>query len=238
MTPSVVIAVDTITRRMRTPRVRFAASLSGGPGVGPRKDITELSWPGKAHDDLDPRRAPRDPSRRPRTLRPLPRGVLALARARPLSRGVRPGAHRARLARRTHSRGVRRRGPRRHRGERHPRGDQRVGRQRRRVPCPDVHDGHAPPARERGAEAALPAADRGRRAPVAGVRRDRADGRVGHDADPDERPTRGRRLRDPRAEDLDVAGALLGSHAAPRANDAVRGGRAQERRHLRLPRST
>ena len=47
-----------------------------------------------------------------------------------------------------------------HGGERDPRGDQRLRRQRRRLPRADVHDGHDPAPRLRGAEAALPAGDR------------------------------------------------------------------------------
>ena len=73
------------------------------------------------------------------------------------------------------------------RGERRPRGDQRVGRQRRRVPRADVHDGDDPAARLDRAEAALAAADRRGYAPAAGVRRDRADRRERHDADRDDR---------------------------------------------------
>ena len=56
--------------------------------------------------------------------------------------------------------------------------------QRRRVPRADVHDGHAVEARQRGAEEALFAADRGGRAAAAGVRRHGADERHGHDAHP------------------------------------------------------
>ena len=53
-----------------------------------------------------------------------------------------------------------------------------VGRQRRRLPCADVHHGHAAASRQRRAEGALSAGDRQGRAAAAGVRRHRAD--VGH----------------------------------------------------------
>ena len=53
--------------------------------------------------------------------------------------------------------GVRRRGTGHHRGQHHPRGDQPLGRQLRRLPRPDVHHGHAASPRQRRTEAALPA---------------------------------------------------------------------------------
>ncbi len=74
------------------------------------------------------------------------------------------------------------------RGVGHPRGDQPQRRQLRRLPRADVHDGHAPAARLRRAEARVPAEDRPRRAAPAGVRRQRADDRLGHDAAEDDRP--------------------------------------------------
>ena len=63
----------------------------------------------------------------------------------------------------------------------------RSGAQLRRVPRADVHDGHAAAARLRRAEARVPAEDRARRAASAGVRRQRADDRIGHDAAEDDR---------------------------------------------------
>ena len=47
---------------------------------------------------------------------------------------------------------------------------------------------------------------------------------------------RSRRLRRPRPEDLDLAGALLRSDAAARADDAARRGGAEDRRSVRLRR--
>ena len=78
-----------------------------------------------------------------------------------------------------------------HRGERDPRGDQRLGRQRRRLPRADVHDGHAAAPRHATSrrQRYLPQIA-ARRAAAAGVRRHRADRRLGHDADPDDAPKR------------------------------------------------
>ncbi len=80
----------------------------------------------------------------------------------------------------------------------------------------------------RRAEGALPAEDRERRAAPAGLRRHRAHRRLRHDLDPDDGRARERRLRDPRPEDLDVAGAPLRPDAAARAHDAP--GRCLEER--------
>ena len=121
--------------------------------------------------------------RGPRPLQGVSRQLLARARrgAR-VSRRVRQGADRRRLSRGADSRGVRRVGPRRHRGVDHPRGDQPQRRQRRRLPRADVHDGHAAAARLRRAEARVPAD----RSPAArcGCRRS---------ASPSRRPARTRR---------------------------------------------
>ena len=57
-----------------------------------------------------------------------------------------------------------------------------AGCNRRRLPCADVHHGHAAAARQRGAEAQVPARDRQRRAAAAGLRRHRADHRLRHHA--------------------------------------------------------
>ena len=79
----------------------------------------------------------------------------------------------------------------------------------RRQPGPraDVHHGHAAAARQRGAEAPIPAGDRRRRAAPAGVRRDRADHRLRHHAAEDPRGARRRSLRRQRPEGLDLARA-------------------------------
>ena len=137
------------------------------------------------------RGARRDSRRGAGALRAVPRRVLARARARPVPGGVRPGADGERLARRAHPGGVRRRRPLAHGGQRDPRGDQRVRLQLGRLPRADVHDGDDPAARLRRAEAALPPEDRLGRAAAPGVRRHRADGRLGHDA-ASRRPPRGR----------------------------------------------
>ena len=59
-------------------------------------------------------------------------------------------------------------------GRRHHGGDPGLRLQRRRLPCPDVHHGHAAAARQRRAEGALAAAHRLGRAAAAGVWRHRA----------------------------------------------------------------
>ena len=106
-----------------------------------------------------------------------------LARARPRARlpdGLRQGADRGRLAGDPDSRGVWRLGPRHLGGRGRARGGPARGLQRRGLPRPDVHHGHAAAARQRRAEAALPAAHRQRRAAPAGLRRHRADQRHRH----------------------------------------------------------
>ena len=80
-----------------------------------------------------------------------------------ISRGVRAGLDRRGLPRRPDPRALRRQRPRHRRGCGDPGGDPRVRLQRRRLPRPDVHHGHAAAARLGGAEAGLPAADRERR---------------------------------------------------------------------------
>ena len=115
-------------------------------------------------------------------------------------------------------------------GERDPRGDQRLRRQRGRLPRADVHrwarsSGTAPRSRSRRY---LPRIAVGRAA-APGVRRHRADRRLGHDAHPDDGRARRRRLRRPRPEDLDVARAALRPDAAARAHDAARPGREADR---------
>ena len=112
----------------------------------------------------------------------------------------------------------------------HPRGDQPQRRQRRRLPRADVHDGHAAAARLRRAEARVPAEDRERRAAPAGVRRQRADDRLRHDAAEDDRDAQGRPLRHPRPEDLDLARRALRPAAARRPHDADRAGEEAHRR--------
>ena len=106
----------------------------------------------------------------------------------------------------------------------------RSGAQRRRVPRADVHDGHAAPARLRGAEARVPAEDRERRAAAPGVRRQRADDRLGHDAAQDARRPQGRPLRRPRPEGLDLPRRAFRPPPARRPHDADRAGEEADRR--------
>ena len=75
--------------------------------------------------------------------------------------------------------------------------------QRRRLPRPDVHDGHRAAARQRRAEGEVPARDRQRQIAAAGVRRHRADQRHRHLLAEDGRQARRRPLRRQRPEDLD-----------------------------------
>ena len=98
-----------------------------------------------------------------RVVRALPLRVLAGHRRAPrLPGGVRPRPDRCRMARRPHPRAVRRWRPRGDRGLRHPRGDQPLRRQCRRLPRADVHHGRARAARISGPEAGVPAAHRER----------------------------------------------------------------------------
>ncbi len=171
-------------------------------------------------------------------LRRLPRRLLARARSEiGISRSLRRGAHQGRVSRRAHSRALRRIGPAAARGLGHARGDTRRRLQRRRVPCADVHHGHAAAARQSGAEGALPAEDRvGRTAPP-GVRRDRAHDRLRHDQPEDAgRAARQRPLRRARPESLDLARAAIGPDAAVGAHHARRGSEAARRGLVRLHR--
>ncbi len=104
------------------------------------------------------------------------------------------------------------------------------------MPRADVHDGHGAAARERRAEAPLPAADRRRGASPPGLRGHRADRGLGHDPHPDDRRALGRRLRRARTEGVHLARAPVRPHAPARADDAARRGGEEERRPLGLPR--
>ena len=101
-----------------------------------------------------------------------------------------------------------------------------VGLQRRALPGADVHDGHAAAARQRGAEAALPAGHRERRHPLPGVWRHRADDRLRHHPAQDPRRARRPALRRQRPEGVDVARAQVRPDAAPGAHHAGRSGQA------------
>ena len=137
-----------------------------------------LSWRGAE------RRTPSGSAPRgPRSVQGVPRQLLAGARRRArVSRRLRQGGDRGGISRGADPGGVRRRRPGYRRRRDHPRGDQPQRRQRRRLPCADVHDGYAAAPRLRGAEAGVPAEDRHRRAAAAGLRRHRADHRLRHDA--------------------------------------------------------
>ena len=69
------------------------------------------------------------------------------------------------------------------------------------------------------------AADRGRRAAAAGLRRDRADERHRHDLASRPRAERATTVRDQRPEGLDLARRALGPDAAAGTDDAARAGR-------------
>ena len=114
-----------------------------------------------------------DPGRRPRPVRALSGRVLAGAGPRErLPDRLHRGADRGGIPRGAHPRGIRRRRTRPQGGVRHPRDDPAHRVQRGRLSRPDVHHGHAAQARQRGAEAAVPAPDRGGRVASAGVRRE------------------------------------------------------------------
>ncbi len=166
----------------------------------------------------------------------FPGALLARARrAAGLSGCVRRRADRGGAARRLDPRGIRRprAAPERRGGD--AGGDPRERLQRRRLSRADVHHGHAAAARKRGAEAGLPAGDRRRPSAPAGLRRDRADHRVGHDPAQDPRREARRPLRDQRPEGVDLARPAVGPDAPPGAHDAARAGDPPERGALGVP---
>ncbi len=136
------------------------------------------------------------------------------------------------LSGRADSRAIRRVGAWARRRERRARGDPQERLQRRGVSRADVHDGHAAEARQRRAEARVPAADRGRHAAAAGVRRHGADERNGHHADSHHGRARRRRLPRQRPEGVHLADRALGPDAAARAHDGARAGRQDDRWHV------
>ena len=136
---------------------------------------------------------------------------------------VRRRADQGRLARRADPAGVRRLGPRAHRGVGHHGGDQPLRRQLRRVPRPDVQHGHAAAPRLGGAEAR--ATCRRSRAASCGCSRWRVtEPTTGTDTTKikTDRGAQGRPLRRQRAEGLDLARPALGPHDPARAHDAAR----------------
>ena len=200
-----------------------ASVATGGPGDGDRPGGADVSARCDSRGD-------------PRHLQGVPGRVLARRRPAPrVPRGVRPGADRGRLARLPDPRGVRRGRTWDHRGQHHPRRAEPVRRELGGLPRPDVHHGHAAQARQRGAEAPLPAEDRERRAAAPGVRRDRAERRLRDDPDPDDGCPARRHVRRERPEDLDLAGAPVRPAAAAGPDHAVRRAGRQDARPLGLP---
>ena len=106
------------------------------------------------------RRRPRaDPRGGAGVVRRLPGRILAAPRPRArLSDRVRRRADQGRLPRRADPGGVWRQRPHHDGGHRHHGGDSGRRLQRRRLPCPDVYDGHPAAPRQRRAEGALAAA--------------------------------------------------------------------------------
>ena len=116
-------------------------------------------------------------------------------------------------------------------------GDPRGGLQRRRLPRPDVHDGHAAAARQRRAEGALAAADRARAS--CGCRRSASPSRPRGTDTLSLRTTavrEGDSLRHQRPEDLDLARRAFRPDAAARAHHAARAGEEAHRRPVGVPR--
>ncbi len=122
--------------------------------------------------------------------------------------------------------GIWRRGPEAVGGGRDPGRDPARRLQWRRLPRPDVHDGHRAAARQRRAEGQMAAEGRERRIAAAGVRRHRADLRHRHHLAQDLREARRRQLRRQRPEDLDQPRRIFRPDAAAGAHHAK--GRGQE----------
>ena len=165
----------------------------------------------------------------------FPRRILAQARPRDgLSDGVRDGADRKRLPLGADPRGVWRRRPHALGGGRHHGGNPAPGLQRRRLPCPDVCDGHRTAPRYGRPETALPPEDRLGRTQASGLRRHRADQRHRHHGLAHHRPPRRRPLRRQRSEDLDEPRGAVRSDAVARPHHAARSGAEAHRRALGL----
>ena len=210
-------------------------------GVQSLQREAQAALPGESRDmkrhDLRADRGAEGPQGRGlRPLQAVPGRVLARARRqarvprrarqRPDEGGVPRGAHPA---------GVRRGGARDHGGRADPRGDQPLGRQRRRLPRADVHHGHRAAPWLRAAEEDLPAEDRHGGAAPPGLRRHRAQRGLGHDEAPDHGDPQGRQLRGQRAEDVHLARAPVRPDAAARADHAGGPGEEEDGRAHRLP---
>ena len=183
------------------------------------------------------RRPRRHPRRRARALRQIPRRLLARARPRArLSEGIRRGAYRGRLSRRVDPGRLWRQRPDYRRRRRNPGRSACRRRQRRRLSRPDVHHGNDPAARQRRAEAELPAENRQRRIAPAGLRRDRADLRHRHASLTHHRAARGQRpLRHQRPEDLDIARRTFRPDVVAGAHHAAGSGEKTHRRPVGVP---
>ena len=134
-------------------------------------------------DDRAPTRTRlfRHPRRGGKTLRPVPRRILAQARPRDgLPLRLRQCADRGRLSLGADPGRIWRRGPEAFGGDRDPGRDPSQRLQCRRLPRPDVHHGHGAAARQRRAEGKMAAADRKRQIAPAGLRRHRAHQRHRH----------------------------------------------------------
>ena len=189
-------------------------------------------------ETVETQRLPRNPRGGGPAVRAVPGRILARARSRePLPERIRERADRGRLSLGADPGGIRRLGAAAVGGRRDPRGDPARRLQRRRLPRPDVHDGHGAAARLAGAEAEVPARDR-RRAPApAGLRRHRADLRHRHDGAEDDGAARGQRcLRRQRPEDLDLARRAFRPDAAARPHHAGRSGEEAHRGAVGVPR--
>ena len=110
------------------------------------------------------------------------------------------------------------------------------GLQRGGLPRADVHHGHGAAARQRGAEAEVPAGHRLGRAAPAGVRRHRADHRLRHHPAQDARRQEGQRpLRRQRPEGVDQPRAALRPDAAAGPHHAGRQGEEALRGAVGVP---
>ena len=170
-------------------------------------------------------RAGGDPRRGRQNLRALRRRLLARQGPRRRLPGrLPPRLRRRRLARRLHAAGVRRRGPRRHRGGADDADHRRVGRGHvRRLGAAHEHLRAEPGrgVRQRRAEAAHAAAA-DRRQGQGLLRGDRAERRARHAEAQDQGGARRRPLRPVRPEDLDLDRAGREQDADPRAHHAAR----------------
>ena len=170
-------------------------------------------------------------------LRSLPQRVLGQARPRGrLSDRIRHRPHGGRLSLRAHSRRVRRLGAAHQCCLRSARDHPRQPVQRGRLPRADVHHGHGAAARQRGAEAEVPAGHRQRGTQAAGVRRHRADHGLRHHPAQDAGRQEGQRpLRRQRPEGVDLPRPAFRPDAAAGAHHARRQSAQALRRALSFP---